>query len=103
MRIIEFIKTEFVLFIFLFLLAIVSILYPSKIISYPSFVDWKTIIALTGLLIITTGLKESGYLNIFSRKVLKELKTERSVSLFLILFSALLSTLLWTKQTNHFS
>jgi len=94
MRIIEFIKTAFVLFIFLFLLAIVFILYPSKIISYPSFVDWKTIIALTGLLIITTGLKESGYLNIFSRKVLKELKTERSVSLFLILFSALLSTFL---------
>lgn len=97
--IIEFVKKEVVLFIFLFLLAIVAISYPYKIINYPSFVDWRTIIALTGLLIITTGLKESGYFNVFSRKVLKRLKSERSLSFFLILFSVLLSTFLTNDVT----
>jgi len=100
MRIIfEFVKKEVVLFIFLFLLAIVAILYPYEIINYPSFVDWRTIIALTGLLIITTGLKESGYFNVFSRKVLKRLKSERSLSIFFILFSVLLSTFLTNDVT----
>jgi len=92
--IIEFLKKEVILFIFLFLLAIVAILYPYEIVNYPSFVDWRTIIALTGLLIITTGLKESGYFNVFSRKVLRRLKSERSLSIFLILFSVLLSSFL---------
>ncbi|HIP49338.1 MAG TPA: hypothetical protein EYG92_10295 [Lutibacter sp.] len=84
--IIEFVKKEAVLFIFLSLLAIVTILHPYEIISYPSFVDWRTIIALTGLLIITTGLKESGYFNVFSRKVLKRLKSERNLSFFYFCF-----------------
>jgi len=96
---IEFVKKEVVLFIFLFLLATVAILYPYEIINYPSFVDWRTIIALTGLLIITTGLKESGYFSVFSRKVLKRLKSERSLSIFLILFSVLLSTFLTNDVT----
>lgn len=97
--IIEFVKKEVVLFIFLFLLSIVAILYPYEIINYPSFVDWRTIIALTELLIITTGLKESGYFNVFSRKVLKRLKSEKSLSFFLILFSVLLSTFLTNDVT----
>lgn len=92
--IIKFAKKEAVLFIFLFLLVIVAVLYPDKIINYPSFVDWRTIIALTGLLIITTGLKESEYFDIFSENMLKKLKNERSLSIFLILFSVLLSTFL---------
>jgi len=86
--IIEFVKKEAVLFIFLSLLAIVTILHPYEIISYPSFVDWRTIIALTGLLVTTTGLKESRYFNVFSRKVLKRLKSEKkSIIFFTFAFS----------------
>ena len=59
--IIEFVKKEVLLFVFLFLLIILAILFPYEITSYPSFVDWETIIGLTGLLIITVELKESGY------------------------------------------
>ena len=59
--IIEFVKKEVLLFVFLFLLIILAILHPYEITSYPSFVDWETIIGLTGLLIITVELKESGY------------------------------------------
>lgn len=92
--VIEFIKKEIVLFVFLFLFIILSVLHPYEIASYPSFVDWKTIITLTGLLIITTGLKESNFFVVFSKKLLMRLKTEKSLSLFMILLSALLSTFL---------
>ncbi len=91
---VNFIKKEFVLFIFIFLLILLSAWNPSQIINYPFFVDWQTVLALTGLLIITTGIKESGYFSFFSNKLLSRLKTERSLSLFFILFSALLSTFL---------
>lgn len=59
--IIEFVKKEVLLFVFLFLLIILAILHPYGLTSYPSFVDWETIIGLTGLLVITVELKESGY------------------------------------------
>ena len=90
----EFVKKEALLFIFLFLLAIFTILDPFEITNYPSFVDWRTITTLVGLLMITTGLKESGYFDVFSIRVLKKLKRERSLAFFLILFSVLLSTFL---------
>ncbi|OQX52036.1 MAG: hypothetical protein B5M53_09600 [Candidatus Cloacimonas sp. 4484_209] len=92
-------KKEAFLSISLFLLVILAISYPYKITNYPSFVDWRTIIALTGLLVITTGLKESKYFYAFSRKVLKRLKSERSLSIFLILLSVLLSTFLTNDVT----
>lgn len=91
---IDFVKKEFVLFTLVFLLIILSLLYPAQIINYPYFVDWKTMIALTGLLVITTGLKESMFFYVISRKMIKKFKTEKSLSIFLIIFSALLSTFL---------
>jgi len=97
--IIEFVKKETVLSISLFLLTIIAILYPDEIVNYPSFIDWNTIIALSGLFMITIGLKESGYFFFFSRKVLKKLKSERSLSIFLILLSVLLSTFLTNDVT----
>ncbi len=79
---------------FLFLLILLSLLYPYKIKDYPAFVDWRTIIALAGLLIITTGIKESGYFYNISKQILIKLKSERGLCLFLILLSALLSPIL---------
>ncbi len=93
-RKINFAKRETVLLVFLFLLLVLSALYPQQIIHYPSFIHWDTILTLTGLLIITTGLKESGYFNVFSGQVLKRLKSERSLAFFLMLFSVMLSAFL---------
>ena len=93
-RLLEFVKSEIILAIFLLLFAILVILYPYKIVNYSSYIDWRTIIALTGLLIITTGLKESGFFYVFARKLLKRLKNEKNLSIFLILFSVALSTFL---------
>jgi len=88
------IKKEPFLSLFLFLLVVLTILHPQEIRHYPDFVDWHTIIALTGLLIITTGVKESEYFYSFLKKILKKLENERKLAITLILFSALLSTVL---------
>jgi len=90
----KFIRDEYMLSSFLFLLILLSLLYPYKIKNYPAFVDWRTIIALAGLLIIATGIKESGYFYNISRRILAKLKSERGLCLFLILLSALLSPIL---------
>ncbi len=93
-HVIYFIRKEIVLLVFLLLLVILALYNPNEIVNYPRFVDWKTIIALAGLLIITTGLKESGYFSLFSAKAINRFKSERSLSFFLILFAAFLSTFL---------
>ncbi len=90
-KIIDFIADEFLLCLFVILLVILSCFEPDKIRQYPFFVDWNTIAALTGLLIITTGFKQSGYFDLFAKRMLSRLKTERKIAFFLILFSAILS------------
>ncbi len=94
MKIANFFKNDFILLIFFILLIILSIFYPHQIPDYPYFVDWRTIIALTGLLIITTGLKESMFFDSLSEKIIKKFRTERSLAFFFIIFSAFLSTFL---------
>ncbi|KAA0011030.1 MAG: DUF1646 domain-containing protein [Thermoplasmata archaeon] len=73
---------------------LLTIVYPEKVKEYPYFVDWKTILTLAGLLVISTGIKESGYFYHAFRQILVKLKTERALVLFLIFLSALLSTFL---------
>ncbi len=88
------IKKDFALLIFLFLLVVLSISYPEEIFSYPLFVDWKTIIAFAGLLIIATGLKVSGYFRLVTKILLGNIKTERGLSFFMIFLSVALSPFL---------
>ncbi len=90
----ELFEKEIILVIFLSILLVLSILFPSNISRYPSMVDWDTIFTLTGLIVITTGVKESGYLDIISRKLLHHIRDERSISLFFVLFSIILSMFL---------
>ncbi len=93
------IKREPFLTILLILIVILTILYPYEIPNYPFFVAWKTIIALTGLLIITTGLKESGYFYYLAKKVLNKIESERKLVIVLILLSASLSVFLTNDVT----
>ena len=94
MRLFDAIKKDGVLLVFVGLLVVLSFLYPHQIIDYPHFVDWKTIIALTGLLIITTGIKESMFFDVLSVKIIGRCRTERSLSIFLIFLSVFLSMFL---------
>ncbi len=90
----KFVQKEIVFLIFLLLLLVLTLLYPNKIKNYPYFIDWKTIFSLSGLLVITTALKESGYFYILSKRMVKKIKTERGLALFLTSLSMGLSTFL---------
>jgi|GEM_PF-3406935 len=58
-KFIEFISKNFILLPFFVILAFLCALYQDEIIRYPDFVDWQTIAALAGLLVVATAIKES--------------------------------------------
>ncbi len=90
----KFAREEPVLFILLLALAVLTILKPENVVHYPNYVDWSTIVALSGLIVITTGIKESGLLHRVSRSLVIKANSERSMALTLVLVSAALSTVL---------
>lgn len=75
-------------------LALLTLLAPAQIRNYPSLVDWPTIAALTGLLLLTKGVEISGALYRMGRWAIARVNTQRSAALCLVLAAALLSTLL---------
>jgi Na+/H+ antiporter NhaD/arsenite permease-like protein len=60
----------------------------------PRLVDWNTIVTLTGLLLITTGIKESRLFYFVAYRISHRIDNERLLALFLISVSAILSTFL---------
>jgi Na+/H+ antiporter NhaD/arsenite permease-like protein len=93
-KLLRWIQKEAVLVSFLSLLLVLAILYPEKVPQFPSFVDSRTMVTLTGLLLLTTGLKESGYFDLFARILLERVSTERRLGIFFVLLSSFLSTFL---------
>ena len=75
-------------------LVILTVIYPGRVKEYPHFIDWRTILSLTGLMAITVGMRESGIYGNLSLRILRKLKTERQLAIFFVVFSALLSTFL---------
>jgi di/tricarboxylate transporter len=75
-------------------LALLSALAPGRIPSYPSLVDWPTIAALTGLLLLTKGLDVSGALLRLGHLLVRWMPTERAAALCLVMTAAVLSTVL---------
>ena len=61
---------------------------------FPSFVDWNTIVTLTGLLLITMGVKESGFFYLAAFRISRQISNERILALFLVFVSAILSMFL---------
>lgn len=57
-------------------------------------VDWKTVGALAGLMVLSRGLEVSGYLSLAGQWLLTHLHSERLLATSLILFSALLSAVI---------
>ncbi len=60
----------------------------------PAAVDWDTIITLCGLLLITTGVKESGFFYLAAYRISRHIGSMRLLALFLVFLSALLSVFL---------
>lgn len=82
---------------FLVLLAVsiaLAIARPSRIVAWPSLVDWPTIAALAGLLILTKGVESSGALDLAGRWLIDRTSTRRVAALGLVAATAVLSMLL---------
>jgi len=60
----------------------------------PTLVDWNTIITLSGLLLITRGVKESGFFDLLAYRISRQITNERFLAIFLIFISAILSMFL---------
>jgi di/tricarboxylate transporter len=82
---------------FLVLLAVLVILgiaKPSRVPEWPSLVDWPTIAALAGLLLLTKAVESSGALNVAGHWLIERTSTRRIAALGLVGATALLSMLL---------
>ena len=75
-------------------LLLFSLLGPERIRTYPSLVDWPTLAALAGLLLLTKALELSGALHRLGRTLVETMGTERAAALCLVSVAALLSTVL---------
>jgi di/tricarboxylate transporter len=60
----------------------------------PAAVDWHTIMTLTGLLMLTKGLENSGYFDVLGARLIQRFLHERALALFMVCAAALLSTFL---------
>ncbi len=60
----------------------------------PAAVDWHTIMTLTGLLMLTKGLENSGYFDVLGARLVQRFQHERTLALFMVCAAALLSTFL---------
>ncbi|QWT20398.1 hypothetical protein KPL74_21975 [Bacillus sp. NP157] len=84
-----------VFFLVLLGVAIVfAVAAPSRVLAWPSLVDWPTIAALTGLLILTKAVEQSGALGHAGRWLIDRTATRRMAALGLVAATAVLSMLL---------
>lgn len=84
-------RQEWLLLILLALLPLLLWLVPVPPRTILAFVDWKTIGALAGLLVLSRGLEASGLIDRAGRTVLRGLRTERGLATALVVFAAALA------------
>ncbi len=90
----ERLEGNYLLIISLIIFVVFSIISPKKIPNYPLYIDWQTIITLTALAFVTTGLKKSGFFHNLSLMIVTRFKKEKILSLFMILISATMAMFL---------
>jgi Na+/H+ antiporter NhaD/arsenite permease-like protein len=74
-------------------------LMPEHLRHLPQFVHWQTLGALTGLMVLSRGLEDSGYLFKAGGWLLTRLHSERKLAVALVLFSAVLSAVVTNDVT----
>ncbi len=67
---------------------------PQPLAVVAGFVDWRTIMTLLGLMLLTKGVEASGYFDFIGRRIINTLRSERGLALFLVFSAALLSSFL---------
>lgn len=84
-------REEWLLLLLLALLLGLLWQVPTAPADMAALVDWKTIGALAGLMVLSRGLELSGVIDLAGRAVLRGLRTERGLAAALVLFAAVLS------------
>ncbi|MBL8393951.1 MAG: anion transporter [Candidatus Accumulibacter sp.] len=87
-------QRDLLLLILLLLCVGFSLLEPAAVATYPLRVDWSTIAALTGLLLLTTALEESGFLQHLAYHVITRMHSERHLALLLVGTAAAMASVL---------
>lgn len=62
--------------------------------AWPAAIDWRTIITLSGLMMLTKGVEQSGYFDVLGRRMVRRFDTERKLAAFMVFSAAALSTFL---------
>jgi len=73
---------------------ILSFFVPFNPAAWPKAIDWHTILTLSGLMMLTKGVEQSGYFDVLGRRMVRRFATERRLAMFMALAAALLSTFL---------
>jgi di/tricarboxylate transporter len=87
-------KRDRFFWVLLLVLAAFAVAQPQKIPAYPRLVDWATIAALAGLLVLTQAVESSGALGRLGHVLVRRMSTERIAALYLVSAAAILSTVL---------
>lgn len=88
------ISEDYLLLALLLALPPLFALSPLSLSELPDLVDWPTLAALMGLMILSRGLEDSGGLLALGRLLLSRLGNQRHLALALVIFAALLSMVL---------
>ena len=90
-RIRAWLVAEWLLVILIGLLPALLWAVPTPLIGLVDLVDWKTVAALAGLMVLSRGLEVSGLIDRLGRMVILRLHSERGLAFALVAFAALLS------------
>ncbi|TCM86524.1 SLC13 family permease [Rhodovulum steppense] len=84
-------REDWLLVLLLALLPVLLVMVPVAPTRLAALVDWKTIAALAGLMVLSRGLEVSGLVDRAGRALIIRLRTERRLAAALVVFAALLS------------
>lgn len=87
-------KSDLLLSGLLLLFLVLAVTQPVAPASLVKLVDWHTIGVLSGLMVLSRGLEDSGALAIAGRWLLSRMATERGLAAALVVFSAALSAII---------
>src|ERR1051325_10735277 len=87
-------RRDYLLHVLLAVCAALTLVRPAALATFPALVDWSTIAALAGLLVLTKGVEVSGVFHRLGFHLIAFEHSERTLAFFLVASSALLSTVL---------